>query len=63
MRLSDGRYECSYCRAVLDIPLDKAPHVYIRAASGKPNVRVLIVDGCAIHSCEIAALRMRARSA
>ena len=52
MRLPDGRYECSYCGAVLDIPSTVVPTVMFRAASGKPNTRTLTFDGD-IHICEI----------
>jgi hypothetical protein len=56
MRIRDGRYECAYCGAVLEIPLSERPRVVIRAASGKPNVRGLELEGRLIHSCEIAPL-------
>jgi hypothetical protein len=53
MRLHDGRYECAYCGAVLDIPLTDDPQVTIRAASGEPNTRVLVLEGREIHACAL----------
>jgi len=49
----DGRYECTLCGAVLDIPEDKVPLVLIAAASGEPNMRAIIVEGEEIHRCPI----------
>lgn len=59
MRLHDGRYECAYCRAILDIPLVDNPTVTMRARSGELNVRVLTFNGREIHRCEINPLMMR----
>ena len=56
MRLRDGRYECSHCGHILDIPLIEKPRVVIRAMSGKPNVRSLELDGREIHSCVISPI-------
>ncbi len=53
MRLYDGRYECALCGARLDIPLVEDPHVMIRAASGTPPVRSLILNGEVIHECKL----------
>ena len=58
MRLNDGRYECSHCGAVLDIPLTESlPRVTIEAASGRPNIRSLSLHGTVIHSCEVVGRR------
>ena len=51
MRLHDGRYECTLCGAVLDVDSETEPKVAIHAASGKPNERVLSIDGNEIHRC------------
>ena len=51
MRIRDGIYHCAQCGAPLDIPLIEDPRVVIRAASGEPNVRALVLDGKEIHSC------------
>jgi hypothetical protein len=51
VRLRDGKCECSHCGTVLELPLDEAPRVVIQAASGKPNVRILILKGEEIHRC------------
>ena len=55
MRLHDGRYECAYCGALLDIPLTDDPQVTIRAASGAPNTRALMLAGREIHACVLPA--------
>jgi hypothetical protein len=55
MRLHDGRYECAYCGALLDIPLTDDPQVTIRAASGEPNTRALMLAGREIHACVLPA--------
>ena len=53
MRLIDGRWVCRQCGAVLDVPTDRDPKVVIKAASGKPNVRVLMLGDTEVHRCEI----------
>ena len=53
MRQIDGRWVCVECGAVLDIASDENPKATIHAASGKPNVRVLVVDGKEVHRCEV----------
>lgn len=59
MRLQDGRYECAYCGAILDIPLVENPTVTMHARSGEPNVRVLRFGDQEVHRCEINPLIMR----
>lgn len=51
MRLRNGHYECRLCGEVLNIATDREPLVMINAASGKPNVRVIVCDGQKIHAC------------
>jgi hypothetical protein len=53
MRLHDGRYECANCGAQLDIPTRGEPKVTFHATGGKPNVRVLKLEGREIHRCEV----------
>jgi hypothetical protein len=53
MQLRNDRYTCAHCGAVLDLPLDASPKVMIKAASGKPTVRVLSIKGDEIHRCEM----------
>ncbi len=53
MRQHDGKWVCAHCGAELDVPKGAEPKVTIHAASGKPNVRVLMLDGKEIHRCEI----------
>jgi hypothetical protein len=57
MRLRDGRYECTLCGAVLDVPTDQEPQVVIKAKSGSPNFRVIIYKGVEIHACPIGGTR------
>jgi len=54
VRLSNGKWECAYCGSELDLPRDKAPMVVIHAASGKPNERVLSLDGHELHRCSVS---------
>ena len=61
MRRPDGKYECSHCGAILDLLPSSAPQVEIRAASGQPNRRYLMIDGEQLHSCEIGAEAGRRR--
>lgn len=53
VKLIDGSYVCAQCGEVLDLPKGEPPKVTIRAASGKPNVRVLTHDGKEIHRCTV----------
>jgi hypothetical protein len=43
---------CALCGAVLDVPTGKTPTVTFVGSSGKPNARVVVVDGKEIHRCE-----------
>jgi hypothetical protein len=52
MRLEGGHYRCALCGADLAFPTTARPQVVIEAASGKPNVRVLSLDGREIHRCD-----------
>jgi hypothetical protein len=62
MRLRDGRYECANCGVQLDVTPHGEPNATIHAAGGKPNVRVLKVDGREIHRCEVEVQRQRRRN-
>jgi hypothetical protein len=53
MRLVDGRYECALCGEKLDVPFGAVPTVVLHAASGRPNTRVLCVDGVEVHRCNV----------
>jgi len=52
MRIVGGNPECAHCGAHLDIEPDQIGIVVFCAASGKPNVRAVLVDGREIHRCE-----------
>jgi hypothetical protein len=62
MRLVDGRYECALCGEVLDIPFGAEPTVVLHAASGRPNVRVISVDGVEVHRCNVTGERPAIRA-
>jgi hypothetical protein len=51
MRRVDGHFECTLCRAVLDIPEDATPLVTLVASSGEPNMRFISVEGREVHAC------------
>ena len=53
MRLHDGRYECANCGAHLEVATRGEPKVTFHATGGKPNVRVLKLEGREIHRCEV----------
>jgi hypothetical protein len=51
-----GLYECSQCGTALDIARDAHVRVMLIAASGKPNVRVLLGKNREeLHRCEQTA--------
>jgi hypothetical protein len=56
MLFRDCAYTCAHCGEVLDIPPRTDPQVMIRAASGRPNVRVLAFEGVEIHRCDVLGL-------
>ncbi len=56
MLFRDGRYECAHCDEVLDLPSFADPQVLMRAAGGRPNVRVLVFNGVEIHRCDVVGL-------
>jgi len=53
LRMRDGIYQCSLCGAMVDVRSNVRPQVTIVAAGGKPNVRILTLDGHEIHRCEM----------
>jgi hypothetical protein len=53
VRLENGKYLCTLCGALLDIPTDRAPLVLIKAASGQPNVRAITLAGEELHRCRL----------
>jgi hypothetical protein len=54
MRKRRGKWTCKQCGVVLDVPDGRRPDVMIAGESGRPNVRILSVDGREIHRCEIS---------
>ena len=57
LRLRDGRYECSLCGAVLDVPAATEPDIVLKTASGRPTLRAITVAGAEIHACAISTRR------
>jgi hypothetical protein len=53
MRKVADHYECAQRGARLDLGPDEVPLVVFHAASGRPNVRVVKVNGREIHRCEV----------
>jgi hypothetical protein len=46
-----GGYVCALCGVEIDVTPDQQPLVLIKASSGEPNVRVVMLDGKQVHSC------------
>jgi hypothetical protein len=46
------RTGCAQCGAALNVPKGKTLSVTFVGSSGKPNARVVVVDGKEIHRCE-----------
>jgi hypothetical protein len=51
MRLENGRWLCTWCKAELDIAADKVPVTSLRAEAGHPNRHAVTVDGRDVHVC------------
>ena len=49
----DGRDNCSLCGEEIPIPRRRSFRTIIIGVSGKPNVRVVTVEGAEVHRCEI----------
>jgi hypothetical protein len=43
---------CTHCGAPLEVPKGKTATVTFVGSSGKPNTRVVVVEGKEIHRCE-----------
>ncbi len=52
VRREHGVDRCMLCGAIVDIPPGKKPVRVLQGTSGKPNVRVIKIDGVEIHRCE-----------
>jgi len=48
--LRDGTYVCMLCGATIEIPPGKRPLVIVKAASGRPNLRAIVLDGKELHA-------------
>jgi hypothetical protein len=53
MELVNGKWQCLECGEQVDLPEGMTSQVVLYAASGQPNVRVLLVEGVEIHRCEV----------
>jgi hypothetical protein len=49
----DGRDNCSLCGEEIPMPRRRRFRTVIIGVSGKPNVRVVTVEGAEVHRCEI----------
>jgi hypothetical protein len=45
-------YRCVLCGAAIEVPDVAQPRISIEGSGGKPNMRVLLLDGAEIHRCE-----------
>jgi len=55
-------WRCVECGEDLDLPEHSAPpQTVLHAAGGKPNMRVLMVDGAEVHRCVVARTREAGR--
>ena len=50
MRLADGRFECTLCGAILDVPAEMTARVEDAELAGSRDT--IVVDGVEIHHCE-----------
>ena len=53
MRSVDGNHECANCGARLDIRPEDVRTITFKGGGGKPNVRVIAVNGHEVHRCEV----------
>ena len=54
MLLHKGKYLCGLCGIEVDMTADERRLVVIKASSGgKPNMRVITLDGSDLHTCEM----------
>jgi hypothetical protein len=44
-------HQCAFCGADIELPWDAAPVVMLKASGGRGTVRVLRVQGQALHHC------------
>jgi hypothetical protein len=51
MILSNGKYLCVLCGEEIDITSEQRPLTLIKASSGKPNLRVIMLGGEELHAC------------
>lgn len=53
LRLHNGKYLCTLCGEQIDIAPEQQPLVLIKASGGKPNLRVISLDGVEVHACPV----------
>jgi hypothetical protein len=51
MRFEDGHWVCTWCGAVVDVPVHKRLVEKLRGRAGGPGSRVITVDGDTVHEC------------
>jgi hypothetical protein len=56
MHETNGTYTCALCGGGVEMDEDQMLTVIV-GASGKPNVRVLLVDGREVHRCAVPSRR------
>ena len=54
MRMDFGHWHCTLCgEHVAGVADDARPNSEIRGVSGQPTVRVVFVDRCEVHRCQV----------
>ena len=53
MRLENGKYLCTLCGTEIEITADQRPLALIKASSGEPNLRVIMLGDKVLHTCAI----------
>ena len=49
--LQAGQFVCALCGEPVMAPSDQRPLIMIKAESGKPNQRVISLEGRELHAC------------
>jgi hypothetical protein len=51
--LQNGKYLCTLCGEQIDISADDRPRAVIKASSGAPNMRAIMLGDKEIHACPV----------
>jgi hypothetical protein len=53
VRIEGELKRCVLCNAILDVPDGAQPASHIEGQSGRPNERILTLNGTEIHRCPV----------